>query len=369
AVTAWALMGARDWSSLAVENSGDFECGAFDPRSGQARTTGVAKTMAALGHDKTLPPAAQGLGWWRRPERLHYPSAAIARRATISAAFDNRHTGPLLIAGASGTLGQALLRSARARGIYAIATSRQMMALDDRGAVTAALDHFRPWAVLNATGWVRVDAAEVEPEACYKSNVAAALNLAVACETRGIPNVHFSSDLVFDGDHPTAYHESDPTAPLSVYGASKAQADAMLQNFEKALIIRTAAFFSPYDPYNFAAAIVRTLREGHRFAASDNHYVSPTYVPHLAQASLDLLIDEATGLWHVSNGVELSWHDFGREIAGACGLDPTLVIHSDPDALGWIASRPPRCGLVSQKGQIIPALDKAIGQFRDLARV
>ncbi|MGL5840030.1 MAG: family 1 glycosylhydrolase, partial [Sphingorhabdus sp.] len=46
AVTAWALMGARDWSSLAVENSGDFECGAFDPRSGQARTTGVAKTMA-----------------------------------------------------------------------------------------------------------------------------------------------------------------------------------------------------------------------------------------------------------------------------------------------------------------------------------
>jgi dTDP-4-dehydrorhamnose reductase len=71
---------------------------------------------------------------------------------------------------------------------------------------------------------------------------------------RGIPFVTFSSDLVFDGKLGRPYLEPDPTSPTCVYGESKAQAeDRVLAIDPQALIVRTSAFFGPWDPHNFPA--------------------------------------------------------------------------------------------------------------------
>jgi dTDP-4-dehydrorhamnose reductase len=43
------------------------------------------------------------------------------------------------------------------------------------------------------------------------------------------------------------------------------------------------------------------------FEAADDAIVRPTYVPHLSNAVLDLLIDGETGKWHLSNGEAVSW--------------------------------------------------------------
>jgi dTDP-4-dehydrorhamnose reductase len=128
-------------------------------------------------------------------------------------------------------------------------------------------------------------------------------------------------------------------------------------------VLRTAAFFSPFDKHNFAKAVVNVLRVGDRFTASGQHSVTPTYVPHLAHFALDLLIDGGRGLWHVSNGHELSWLEFGRTIASACGLDATKVVDASAEELGWIAPRPPRCGLTTRRGQMLPPLSTAIDAF------
>lgn len=361
AVTIWTLMGARGWSSLLTGDIKDFEGGVFDPRSGTIRATGIADTIAALTHDTALPPPSNGAGWWNREDRLRYAPAPVARRVWRQP--DHKASAPLLIAGITGSLGKAFAVSAQHRGLRYVTTSRSQMSLDDPASIHDVLRKYRPWAVINATGWVRVDDAEQSAEQCLASNTTGTLALAQACEDYGIANVHFSSDLVFDGTDPSPYTEDANVRPLNVYGESKARADEALLAMSTPLIIRTAAFFSPFDPHNFAHHLVETVKQERTFFASADHHVSPTYVPHLAHHVLDLTIDRAKGLWHVTNGNTLSWFDFAREISAACGLEKRYIATATPEELGWVAPRPRYSGLGSNHGQTLPSLTQAITKF------
>lgn len=361
AVTIWTLMGARGWANLLTKPLGDFECGVFDPRGAKLRPTGLAETIRAITQSHALPPAASGPGWWQRDDRLLYPPVPVARPVVRSHTPDQN--GPLLIAGSTGTLGQALAQAARNRGLQVVSISRAEMPLHDAARIAATLELYRPWAVINATGWVKVDEAEVAIQPCLEINTNGALALASCCENLGLPNVHFSSDLVFDGESEVPYTEGAALNPLNIYGESKAKADALLLNMAMPLVIRTAAFFSPFDAHNFAHHLVATLRKGETFLASSDHEVSPTYVPHLANCVLDLTIDRARGLWHVSNGETLSWHKFAHEIGAICGLDRRQIGAASPEELGWLAKRPRRSGLQSVHGQITPSLGQALDAF------
>ena len=110
--------------------------------------------------------------------------------------------------------------------------------------VEAAIQRYRPWAIVNAAGYVRVDDAESDCDACMRDNTEGPQNLAIACNRNGISLLTFSSDLVFDGYKPTPYVESDLPNPINVYGKSKAQSELLVQKeCPSALIIRTSAFF------------------------------------------------------------------------------------------------------------------------------
>ena len=358
AVTAWSLFGAQGWNTLLTAH-GVYEPGVYDVASGAPRPTALAALWKGLPDNAARHPVADEPGWWRRPDRLIHrpivrPAASAAPRATPA-------TPPLLICGATGTLGQAFARACTARAIPYVLTGRATLDLDDPASIAAALDRHRPWGVVNAAGWVRVDDAETEEAACYRANATGALVLARACAGRDIANVGFSSDLVFDGLKDAPYRESDRAAPLNAYGRSKAafEADAPAGT----LIIRTAAFFSPHDPHNFAHAVVATLAAGRRFRASADHSVTPAYVPALVDATLDLLIDGESGIRHLTNGEAVSWAAFAHRIAVACQLDPSLI-DAVPGAMpGWCAARPRNAALVSERGAMLGPLTDAIALF------
>jgi dTDP-4-dehydrorhamnose reductase len=361
AVTIWTLMGARGWCNLLTQEFVDFEGGVFDPRGGTIRPTGLAETIKCLAHNTALPAAVSGPGWWQREDRLKFPPAHVARPVTRT--HNNAPNAPLLIAGITGSLGQALTRAAKHRGLRIVTTSRSQLALDDCSSIDAALKKYNPWAVINATGWVKVDEAEGAYDSCMSANALGALRLAQCCEARGIPNAHFSSDLVFDGKSDTPYSEYAATSPLSVYGESKAIADAALLEMSTPLVVRTAAFFSPFDRFNFAHQLFATVKTGETFLASPDHMISPTYVPHLADIVLDLIIDRAHGLYHISNGETLNWLQFAHEISAACDLNPRYIGAASAEEMGWIAPRPAQSGLRSIHGQIVPTLNQAISAF------
>jgi len=367
AVTAWALLGTHDWNSLLTRQAGHYEVGAFDVRSDPPRPTALAAELKRLAAGGEPHPGTAGAGWWRRDIRLQFrpvfrsvesPDPRPERRSVRAP------SQPLLIAGATGTLGRALARACEWRGLDYRLTGRAELDLTDEASVARMLEAAWPWAVVNAAGWVRVDDAEDQAEACLAANAAGAVRLARACAERRLPFVGFSSDLVFDGRGERPYVEGDPTGPLNVYGRSKAMAEAeVLALGGGALMVRTAAFFSPYDPYNFAAHAARTLAAGQMLAAADDLVVSPTYVPDLVDGVLDLLLDGETGLRHLANPSAVTWAEFARLLAAALDLDPGLVQGARAESFGWPAARPAYAALGTERGQIMPPLENAIARY------
>jgi dTDP-4-dehydrorhamnose reductase len=107
------------------------------------------------------------------------------------------------------------------------------------------------------------------------------------------------------------------------------------------------------------------LRSGGSFAAAADQFVSPTYVPDLVDAVLDLLIDEETGIWHLTNTDRVSWADFAGWIADRAGLAAPRITSVPGAELGARAARPSDVALSSARATLLPGLGTAIDRFVD----
>ncbi|MDB4869631.1 MAG: hypothetical protein JWL97_635 [Gemmatimonadales bacterium] len=132
---------------------------------------------------------------------------------------------------------------------------------------------------------------------------------------------------------------------------------------DQPLIIRTSAFFGPWDEYYFLATSLTAVANGAPVEAADDLIVSPTYVPDLANAALDLLIDDERGIWHLANMGETSWAQFARRAAESAGLDAGLIVGRPASALGYSAPRPRYSALTSARGSLMPSLDDALARY------
>jgi dTDP-4-dehydrorhamnose reductase len=230
--------------------------------------------------------------------------------------------------------------------------------------IDVVLRALKPWAVINAAGYVRVDDAEDDCDNCVATNAEGPANLARACAEKGIPLLTFSSDLVFGGTKNQPYVESDAASPLNVYGQSKQQAEeSVLKIHPDALVVRTSAFFGPWDEHNFVAHAIRTLEAGGPLEALSDAVVSPTYVPHLVDSCLELLLDGAKGIHHVCNAGEISWYDWARRIARRAGFSEDLVVPRTQAEMNLPARRPSYCAMTSERGLILPSFEEAMDQY------
>jgi dTDP-4-dehydrorhamnose reductase len=287
-----------------------------------------------------------GDGWWR--------DAATTVQKKVRR--------PIIILGATGTLGNAFARVCEHRNLACIPLTRREVDIRKPGELEGMLLKYNPWAVVNATGYVRIDAAETEVDDCLAINTEAATAIAALCARYELPLICFSSDQVFGGDQQIPYSENDPIRPLNVYGRSKAMAEAQIAVVHpQALLIRTSAFFGPWDNYNFVRCGLTQLASGAIWEVNDPGIVSPTYVPDLVNAALDLLIDGEKGLWHLSNNGAISWHDFARQIAERGGYSPGKVVSGESSV--FAAQRPAYSALTSEKGLMLPKLDQALEHF------
>jgi len=364
AITPWALLGSFDWNSLVTRDEGHYEPGAFDVRAPSPRPTALAGLFRDISAGRSPEhPVLAVPGWWRRPERVLYRDPA-ARVELLSQHCPEKPARPILITGGSGTLGAALGRIAAARGLPYRIVSRREMDIADPRAVERMFAACDPWAVINAAGYVRVDDAESERERCMRENVMGPKILAEACRVFSIHLVTFSSDLVFDGARGRPYVESDRVGPLCVYGLSKAHAEELtLAIHPTSLVIRSAAFFGPWDEHNFVFKAVDELARKGEFFAADDAVVSPTYVPDLANATLDLLIDGESGLWHVANPGAVTWHDLARRSAELAGVDTSGLRGCSWRELDFAATRPAYCALGSERGTLLPPLEVSLERY------
>jgi dTDP-4-dehydrorhamnose reductase len=361
-VTAWALFGSFGWNRLLTQHGGDYEPGVFDIRSGAARPTALKHFIKAITQSEPVHPLCTQKGWWQRDCRYIY----APYREIMPAKKRLEKDQPLLIIGKTGTLGKALARICEQRHIPFKLVGRQECDIADIHSIESVIEHFKPWSVINAAGYVRVDDAEIEQEQCFRENYSGPVNLAQVCTRYGIKLVTFSTDLVFDGAKGKPYMESDATNALNVYGQSKAQSENyLLHHGSDALIIRTSAFFGTWDQYNFVQWVLHNLQQEQPFSVSNDVYISPTYVPDLVHATLDLLVDNEQGIWHLANGGEITWADFAYETANRFGLDNSFINAVPLQDLKYPAKRPYYSVLGSEKGCLLPTLENAMQRFFD----
>lgn len=368
AVTAWALLGCHDWNSLLVRQAGHYESGVFDMRGGQPRPTALARTLRILasGGQGASHPAAAGPGWWRRPVRLLESHRPIAPPIPSPPRMRRR---PVLIAGARGNLGRAFALICEQRGLEYRLCTREQFDICDPQKVEDTLRALRPWALINAAGYVRVDDAERDGARCYRENFQGPAQLASSCEAHGVRLATFSSDLVFDGLASLPYVESSPVSPLNTYGHSKVMAEqSVMQRNPDSLVIRTSSFFGPWHPHDFLPVALRALTRRETFTAMQDVVVSHTYVPDLANACIDLLIDAESGIWHLANEGALSWFDLAQQGARLAGVDAGRLEGRPCCDFGLAARRPAFSALGTERGLLLPEVGDALRRYVKEAR-
>ena len=372
AVTAWSLLGAFDWDHLVTRKEGHYESGVYDIRSSPPRPTALARVIRELAEGKEpKDPVMRVPGWWKRPQRLIYGFARgdsgeiiLATEYQAKQSAPSEDIRPVLITGGRGTLGRAFARICAARAIPYRLLSREDFDIADRDSVRKVLFQTQPWAVINAAGYVRVDDAERERVRCYRENTLGPVILAQECADRGIQFLTFSSDLVFGGNRTRPYIETDSPAPLNLYGTTKAEAEQrVLSLMSAALIVRSSAFFGPWDEHNFVNIALRTLALNHEFRAAADATVSPTYVPDLVNGCLDLLIDRESGIWHVANEGEITWAGLAQTAAEYARVRANTLVSCELEDLKFAAKRPRYSALGSERALLLPNLDDALRRF------
>ena len=367
AVTAWALLGSYDWNSLLTRRAGFYESGVFDVRGPAPRPTALARLVRELATAGTADhPVFDAPGWWHREDRFHWTPVrcdpfAPARPRWTPPAHAPR---PLLITGGEGALARAVARLCVVRGLPYVLLPRGAMDIADPVSAAAALTRHRPWAVINAAGFARVDGAERDTARCRRENVVGVDVLGAACRAAGVPLLAFSSHLVFGGEKGTPYTEDDTPAPLGAYGAAKAEAERLLLDADPdALVVRSGPAFGPWDDRNLAARAIRAVAGGRFFSAACDVTVSPSYLPDVVNVALDLLMDGERGVWHLANTGAVTWAEFARGAIRDAGLDPQRVLGVPAADLNWTAPRPAYSALRSVRGAGLPSLEDALRRF------
>jgi dTDP-4-dehydrorhamnose reductase len=243
----------------------------------------------------------------------------------------------ILVTGASGRLGRYVLREARKRDLKLTAWSGKQagqlfgytlipVQLEDLELTRRRFDDLQPRAVLHIAARANVNECLRTPESAEQINVRAAALLA---ELASPPCkfVHISTDMVFGGDN-APYREDVPTAPLSIYGKTKASAEiAILERNKSACVARMSLLFGPSlgDPPMFFDQLLSALRSGRPFDLFADEYRTPLSLSGAARALWDLVESDCVGTWHVGGSARLSRFEFGIRLAAHLGLSNELI--------------------------------------------
>jgi dTDP-4-dehydrorhamnose reductase len=226
----------------------------------------------------------------------------------------------ILVTGAKGQVGWELSRRGARRAFDILARDRATLDITDQSAVNRAVKQSAPSVVVNAAAYTAVDQAESEPELAFAANREGPAYLASACAEASIPLIHISTDYVFDGHKKGFYVETNPVAPLGVYGESKAAGEKEIRSrLPNHIIIRTSWIYG-VQGNNFVKTMLRLGRERDVIQVVADQYGCPTYAADLADTIVRIAAQIqdhrmiAWGTYHYCGKGVASWHGLTQEI-------------------------------------------------------
>ncbi len=241
-----------------------------------------------------------------------------------------RIDGRVLLIGASGQLGSALVR--RLVSCTWDAATREAFDLARPETIRQWFAAHAPYdVVLNAAAFTAVDACETEVSTALAVNGVGPQVLADEVARQGGTLVHVSTDYVFPGTKETPYVEDDPVAPVNVYGRTKWAGEAAVRcRCPRHFIVRTSWLFG-LTGKNFVKSILHQALTRGEIRVVCDQFGCPTCAPDLAEAILRLISTQQYGTYHAANAGVCSWFDFASAAVEIAGIPCRKILISTAD--------------------------------------
>ena len=254
----------------------------------------------------------------------------------------------MLVTGSGGQLGSEIVEHLKHK-FDVIAADRALLDITDASLVQATLEKSRPSVVVHCAAWTDVDECERDPQKAMRVNADGTANVATACKACGALMVYISTDYVFDGTKKEPYVETDRPSPLSAYGKSKLAGEVAVQSILADYVILRTSWVYGSTGRNFVQSITRIgkqqladRREGRQvipIRVVADQVGCPTRTVDIAKQLVVILDSKMRGIVHVSNGGQVSWYQFTREIFERLQLE-VLVEPCTTEELARPAPRP-----------------------------
>ncbi len=258
----------------------------------------------------------------------------------------------ILVTGAGGLLGNAVVRTAGERGYDVRAYARSALDVTLSGDVERRLRAEMPEIVVHCAGYTAVDRAEGEADLAMSVNRDGTRNVAMAAAQIGATVVYPSTDYVFNGRADTPYSPDDETSPLNAYGISKLAGEQVLAVSGCSwMVVRTSWLYGP-GGWDFVDVVLEQGERRGGMTVVDDQVGCPTWTGNLAPGILELAEAGARGTYHVCDAGQASWLELAHRVAQEAGLDVELTATST-FAWGAPAQRPPYSVLDCSKAEAI----------------
>jgi dTDP-4-dehydrorhamnose reductase len=256
----------------------------------------------------------------------------------------------ILATGAAGMLGTSLVPTFVAAGHDVVATDIDLtnpspwgadhpnidwLDVRDREAVRAAFKTTEPELLLHLAAETSLELSDADPDHAFLTNTVSTKYLALECRERDIPMVFISTAGVFDGVKEGAYTEFDQPNPLNTYGASKFEAEKLVQSLlDRWYIIRAGWMVGggAGKDHKFVARILEQVRGGATtIHAVGDKYGTPTYTYDFGKCLLNLLDSDLYGIYHMACEGDGNRYDIAAFILDRLGRDDIELVEVESD--------------------------------------
>jgi dTDP-4-dehydrorhamnose reductase len=240
-------------------------------------------------------------------------------------------TPKILVTGSTGQLGRALLRTLPQSDFEVVGLSRSELDLTKPKTLPEVLYRHQPNWVINTAAYTDVARAETEEDMANIVNGDAPGVMARWCAENDVDFISYSTDYVFDGSGAKAWNEDSPTAPLNAYGRSKLRGEKLIAEVGKNWMVFRTSWVYDEQGKNFLLTMLRLGREREELQVVSDQWGAPTYASDLAAGTLAAIKktqargEFASGIYHMSNSGETTWHGFAQEIF-KCAMDNNIPL-------------------------------------------
>lgn len=273
----------------------------------------------------------------------------------------------VLVTGAAGQLGQAMIRQLAANH-QITAWTRHMIDLTRHREVREMVLRLAPDAIINCASYNHVDQAEDQQETALEVNAFAVGTLARAAAERDALLLHYSTDFVFSGAASAPYTELDRPEPQSAYAQSKLVGEWLAADAPRHYVLRVESLFGGPHTRSSTDRIVDAVLAGEPAPVFVDRVVSPSFVADVVAASAHLLrAQPAFGVYHCVNTGYATWYEVGREITRLLGKSEASLKPTSVRDVMLRASRPQFAALsnakLAQAGFTMPPWQDAMARY------